>query len=99
LATTERSSPLYLYRFSVSTPCAPINPILLGRARRRPGALGGGGDRGGREALEGWTRRGRDCGGAGEWWGGGGGSASGEKARSGAWKDPDSVTLLKQATT
>jgi hypothetical protein len=37
LATTERSSPLYLYRFSVSTPCAPINPILLGRARRRPG--------------------------------------------------------------
>ena len=37
LATTERSSPLYLYRFSVSTPCAPINPILLGRARRWPG--------------------------------------------------------------
>lgn len=53
LATTERSSPLYLYRFSVSTPCAPINPILLGRARRRPGASGGGGDRGGREAKEG----------------------------------------------
>jgi len=34
LATTERSSPLYLYRFSVSTPCAPINPILLDRVRR-----------------------------------------------------------------
>jgi hypothetical protein len=35
LATTERSSPLYRYRFSVSTPCAPMNPIAA-----RPGAGG-----------------------------------------------------------
>jgi hypothetical protein len=54
LATTERSSPLYRYLFSVSTPCAPMNPIaarsgaggawarLEGGAKR---ARGGGGER------------------------------------------------------
>ena len=54
LATTERSSPLYLYRFSVSTPCAPINPILLGRVHRRASR----GRSGGCSEMEGtgWSR-------------------------------------------
>lgn len=65
LATTEWSCPLYLYRFSVSTPCAPMYPILpLGSLARSSagsswsgeasagssGELGGGG--GGGEIAE-----------------------------------------------
>lgn len=47
LATTEWSSPLYLYRFSVSTPCAPMNPIPARSGSRA------GGRRRGRSEVEG----------------------------------------------
>uniref|UniRef100_A0A0A9G189 Ethanolaminephosphotransferase n=1 Tax=Arundo donax TaxID=35708 RepID=A0A0A9G189_ARUDO len=56
LATTEWSSPLYLYRFSVSTPCAPMNPIPARPGSRvaagAAGELEGGGDRGVEKLLE-----------------------------------------------
>jgi hypothetical protein len=40
LATTEWSCPLYLYRFSVSTPCEPMYPISAPACRH--GDCGGG---------------------------------------------------------